>query len=296
MNKKTGMIFAMGAAFFYGVSTITGKMAYVGGGNAVTISFYRQLLSIPILFLILKMAKISLKVTKRELIGLVLLGLLGGFITGALLYMSYEFISVGLSSCIHFAYPVILACIYAFIFKEKFSKTKVLALALGFGGMWFFLDSNVTINLIGILAALMSALTYAFYLIVMDKWGLKSMNGFKLSFYCCIFSGISLYTFGLFKGYNFTGVTSSGAWVWILGTSLLISVLGNTMIPVAVNNVGPTVTGIIGILEPVVSVIMGVLLLGESFGISNIVGAILVLGAGILLALEKGDIIKKVPV
>lgn len=54
MNKKTGMIFAMGAAFFYGVSTITGKMSYVGGGNPVALSFYRNLISVPMLFGILK--------------------------------------------------------------------------------------------------------------------------------------------------------------------------------------------------------------------------------------------------
>lgn len=289
MSKRAGIIFAMGAAFFYGVSSITGKMSYVGDGNAVTISFYRNMISVPMLFLLLKVAGISMKITKKECVGLAIMGGLGGCITGVLIYTSYQYISVGLTTCIHFSYPIILAFIYVFVFKEKLSKTKVAALILGVGGMLFFLESDVSINPFGIFTALLSGFGYAFYLIVMDKWNLKSMNGFKLSFYCCIFSGISLFLFGAIMGYRFSGVMNSGAWVYILGTALFVSLLGNAMIPAAVNRVGPTVTGIVGIFEPVTSVLMGALLLGEPFGLRSMIGAILVLGAAILLALEKSE-------
>ena len=261
MSKKTGMIFAMGAAIFYGISTVTAKMSYVGGGNAITISFYRNFISIPMLFLILKYAKIPLQVTKREVFGLVVLGILGGFITGALLYTSYAHISVGLTTCMHFSYPVILACIYVFVFKNKFSKTKITALVLGFGGIWFFIENDAVVNSYGLFAAFMSGVSYAVYLIFIDKWNLKTMNGLKLSFYCCIFSSISLLIYGLMRGYSFYGVMSSGAWVWINLTALFVSVLGSSMIPVAVKHVGSTVTGIVGILEPVTSVLLGVLFL-----------------------------------
>lgn len=277
----------MGAAFFYGVSTITAKMSYVGGGNAITISFYRNFISIPMLFVLLKLAKISFDVTKRELVGLFILGVLGGFITGALLYASYANLSVGLTTCMHFSYPVILACIYVLVFKDKLSRAKLMALALGFGGIWFFLESDAVVNTYGLFTAFMSGVSYALYLLFMDKWGLKAMNGLKLSFYCCIFSSVSLYAFGLLQGYNFQGVMSNGAWVWINATAVLVSVLGSSMIPVAVRHVGGTVTGIVGILEPVTSVVMGVLLLGEPFGLKGFLGAGFVLSAAVLLALEK---------
>jgi drug/metabolite transporter (DMT)-like permease len=287
MNKKTGMLFALGAAFFYGASTITAKMAYVGGGNAITLSFYRNFISIPMLFILLKLAKISFDVTKRELMGLFVLGILGGFITGTLLYASYENISVGLTTCIHFSYPVILACIYVFVFKKKLSKTKVMALVLGFGGIWFFLGNDVVANTYGLVTALMSGVSFALYLLFLDKWNLKAMNGLKLSFYCCIFSSVALYVFGLMQGYSFQGVMSAGAWKWISVTAVLVSILGNSMIPAAVKHVGGTVTGIVGILEPVTAVIMGVLFLGEPFGLKGFVGAAFVLSASVMLALEK---------
>ncbi len=289
MNKKTGMIFAMGAAFFYGVSTITGKMSYVGGGNPVALSFYRNLISVPMLFGILKIRGTRLAITSGECVGLIWLGLLGGFVTGVLLYTSYTYISVGLSTCAHFSFPVILAVIYVLFFKEKFSRTKLAALGLGVAGIWFFLESDARMNPLGIFTALLSGFTYAAYLVVMDRRGLKAMDGYKLSFYCCVFSSLWLGIFGLVRSYPFRGVLGSGAWMYLIATALLISVLGNAMIPVAVRNVGATVTGIVGILEPVTSVVMGVLLLGEAFGIRSGVGALCVLSAAILLGLEKDE-------
>ncbi len=287
MNKRIGLIFAMGAAFFYGVSTITGKMSYVGGGNPVALSFYRNLISVPMLFLILKLRKTDLSINRKECVGLAWLGLLGGFVTGVLLYTSYTLISVGLSTCAHFSFPVILAVIYVLFYKEKFSRTKLLALALGVAGIWFFLESDVRMNPLGIFAALLSGATYAAYLIVMDRRGLKGMDGYKLSFYCCVFSSLWLGIYGLVRGYNFEHVLGSRAWMYVTATAVLVSVLGNTMIPVAVRNVGATVTGIAGILEPVTSVLLGVILLKEPFGVRSAAGAFLVLAAAILLGLEK---------
>lgn len=287
MNKRLGLFCALAAAFFYGVSTITAKMSYVGGGSAIALSFYRNFISIPMLFVILKYAKISLRVTKREVVGLFVLGVLGGFITSVLLYASYANISVGLTTCMHFSYPVVLACIYVFIYKSKLSRTKIVSLVLGFGGMWFFIESDAVINSYGLFAAFMSGVSYAIYLLFMDKWNLKEMNGLKLSFYCCIFSSLSLYAYGLILGHSFQGAMSSGAWVWISSTAVLVSVLGSSMIPVAVKHVGSTVTGIVGILEAVTSVVLGVILLSEPFGIRSAVGAIFVLTAAILLGLEK---------
>ncbi|HCU07482.1 MAG TPA: hypothetical protein DF480_00685 [Clostridiales bacterium] len=287
MNKRTGLIFAMGAAFFYGVSTITGKMSYVGGGNPVALSFYRNLISVPLLFAVLKLRKTDLSITRRECTGLAWLGLLGGFVTGVLLYISYTLISVGLTTCAHFSFPVILAVIYGLFYQEKFSRTKILALALGIIGIWFFVESDARINSLGILTALLSGGTYAAYLIVMDRRGLKTMDGFKLSFYCCIFSCLWLGIFGLIRGYQFQSVLGSNAWMYITATAVLVSLLGNTMVPVAVRNVGATVTGIAGILEPVTSVLLGVLILREPFGFRSAVGAFCVLTATILLGLEK---------
>lgn len=286
-HRKLGMFFAAGAAISYGLAGITGKLAYSGGGNTFTILAYRNMISIPILFFILKAMDISLKVTKKQLMGLAYLGFQGGFLTAFFMYSSFEYISVGLTICIHFCFPVIVAFIYVFVFKEKLSRTKAVALLLSFIGVWLFLESNAVANPKGILFALASGISNAFFLTAMDKLGLKVINGMVISFYCCIVAGISFLAFGMLSGYDFTAGMQVKGWVLIFVSAILISVLANAMVPPAVKYVGPTVAGIFGILEPFISVLLSLLILHEPFGIRSVFGAIFVLTAAGLLTLEK---------
>jgi len=285
--KRLGMLFAAGAAICYGVSGITGKLAYGGGGNTISILVYRNMISVLLLFLILKTRRISIGVTKRQLAGLAYLGFQGGFITAVLMYSSFQYISVGLATCTHFCFPVIVACIYVFIFKEKLSRTKTLALLLAFAGVWFFLESNAVMDPKGLALAFASGVSNAIFLTAMDKLGLKSLNGFVISFYGCIFSGISLTIFGVLAGYDLSGGMLPIGWFYVIIGAVLVSALANAMVPAAVRYVGPTVAGIFGILEPVISVLLSVLILREPFGLRSLLGASLVLSATAMLTLEK---------
>lgn len=285
--RKMGMLFAAGAAICYGISGITGKLAYGGGGNTISILVYRNMISVPLLFLILKIKGISIRITKKQLAGLAWLGAQGGFLTAMLMYSSFQYISVGLATCTHFCFPVIVACIYVFIFKEKLSRTKTLALLLAFAGVWFFLESNAVVNPKGLVLAFASGVSNAIFLTVMDKLGLKSMSGFLLSFYACIFAGIALTIFGLLAGYDLSQGMAPVGWMYVVIGAVLVSALANAMVPTAVKHVGPTVAGIFGILEPVISVMLSVLILHEPFGLRSLMGASLVLTAAVMLTLEK---------
>jgi drug/metabolite transporter (DMT)-like permease len=286
-KRKLGMLFAVGAAVCYGMSGIIGKLAYSGGGSTFTILTYRNLLSIPMLYMILKMSGISIRVTKRQLAGLAYIGIQGSVITAVLLYSSFQYISVGLASCTHFCFPAIVACIYVFIFKEKMSKTKITALIISIIGVWFFLENNTVVNPKGIALALGSGLSNAIFLTAMDKLNLKSLNGFVISFYCCIFSAIVLVAYGALGGFHLAAGLQPMGWLLVFVAAILISALANAMVPAAVKNVGPTVSGIFGILEPVIAVVLSVVILRESFSLRSVLGAAFVLAAAGMLTLEK---------
>jgi drug/metabolite transporter (DMT)-like permease len=286
-HREVGILFGIGSAVCYGLSGIIGKLAYSAGGNTITILAYRNMISVPLLLLIMKTRGISFRVTKKQLAGLAWLGVQGGFLTAMLMYSSFRYISVGLATCTHFCFPVIVACIYVFIFKEKLSRTKTLALLLAFAGVWFFLESNAVVDPKGLALAFASGVSNAVFLTVMDKLGLKSLNGFVVSFYGCIFAGISLSVYGLVSGYDlFSGMEPRG-WMYVGIGAVLISALANAMVPTSVKYVGPTVAGIFGILEPVISVALSVLILQEPFGLRSLAGAAMVLGAAAMLTLEK---------
>lgn len=285
--KKMGIIFAIGAAICYSFSGIIGKLTYDAGGNTITILMYRNMISIPLLFFILRTSRISMSVTKSQLIGLVYLGIQNGFFTALLLYSSFQFISVGLATCVHFCFPVVVAFIYVFIFKEKLSRMKTIALLLAFIGVWFFMESNAVVDPKGLALAFGSGVSNAVFLTVMDKTGLKSLNGFVISFYCSVSAAAALSIYGFLSGYNLMQGLQLRGWIYVGIAAVLISAFANAMVPTAVKYIGPTVSGIFGILEPVISVVLGMIILHEPFGVRSVLGASLVLSAAAMLTLEK---------
>ena len=285
--KRAGILFAIGAAICYSFSGIIGKLTYDVGGNTITILAYRNMISIPLLFFILKSLRIPMNVTKRQLTGLMYLGIQNGFLTALLLYSSFQFISVGLASCVHFCFPVVVACIYVFVFKEKLSRMKTMALLLAFTGVWFFMESNAVVDPRGLALAFGSGVSNAIFLTVMDKSGLKSLNGFVISFYCSVSAAAALIIYGSLAGYNLMQGLQIRGWIFVGIAAVLIAALANAMVPTAVKYVGPTVSGIFGIMEPVISVVLGMIILHEPFGLRSLAGASFVLSAAAIITVEK---------
>lgn len=128
-----------------------------------------------------------MKVEKKELKHIFILSLIGVALTTALLYSSYSYIGVGVATTLHFMYPIFVALACRFIFNEKLGKRKVLSLVMAFLGVALFMDMKSSNNLLGALMALISGLTYAFYIVYLEKKELVKINPYKLSFYIVSF-------------------------------------------------------------------------------------------------------------
>ena len=257
-SKRTGLLLAALAAIFFGLSSITAKMASIGaGGNGISIAFYRNLSVLPVLAAILKIKGYGFAVTKKQLVSLLFIGMTCGGLTAMLLYLSYDYISVGLTLCLHFLYPALVALFYAVFFKQKLTKS----------------------------------VAYSAYLIISDRSGVRELTGFKISFYNTLFGSIFLFVFGHIFGFSFTECRPAG-WIWLFLTGLMVVCIGNVMTPEAVKRIGPTVTGILGILEPITSLVCSILLLGEPLTKRSLLGGILVLASAFLITLgdyKKGQ-------
>lgn len=285
-NKSIGIVCGIGAAFIYGIMPILAKMTYMGGSNTITVTLFRSIMSIPILLIILKIRKVSLKVTLPELGKLIVLGLLSVCITGLLLYGSYNFLSVGLATTIHYVYPVIVTLLCILLFHDAISRMKLLALALSMCGILMFFKGEGNVSLLGIGMAFLSGITYSIYLVVMDKSGIKGMDPFKISLYCCLTATVFLFIYGTATDVIAYHITPR-AWVETAVLAVLVAVIANTLIPIGIRNVGPTVVSILGMFEPIVSVVLGVLLLGEALTVRGVLGCVLIIVAVLLLTVEK---------
>lgn len=90
------------SAFIYGFAPILAKFAYKSGANGITLTFLRTFLMLPLLFFIMIFRKVSFKLTKKELIDIILLGVVGGSFSMISLYAAYDYISTGLATTLHF--------------------------------------------------------------------------------------------------------------------------------------------------------------------------------------------------
>ncbi len=286
MNKTKGITCAVLAAFIYGFTPILGKLSYAEGSNSFSLTFYRSLLTLPMLFVILKANKIPLSVTKTELKNLTILSILGPVLTALTLYGAYNYISVGMTTTIHYIYPVLVASACVILFKEKLNKEKLTALILSTIGILLFFEGDFSGSILGIIIALISGITYASFIVFMDKSGINTMFPFKISFYLCIVSTILLFIFGISTSKLVFSMSILG-WFYTILVAIFVSVLANTLMAVAIKNAGSTITAIVGMFEPITSVILGVIFLNELLSFKNIVGCILILTAVLILTLTR---------
>jgi drug/metabolite transporter (DMT)-like permease len=275
MKKSSGILCAFASALIFGFTPILAKLAYAGGSNGVTMTFLRALLAIPLLFFLIRRARISIRLSRSEWKSLLLVGSFGPCATTLLLYSSYEYIPIGVATMLHFMYPVIVALAGVFFFKERLNRRKVAALLAAACGAILFFESGA-VQAQGIILALFSGVTYSFYMLGLEHSSLNGMYYFKLSFYFCVLSAIISGVFGAVTGTLRLDLTPK-AWFYSFAVSIFVSVGAITLFQTAVVLVGSFTTAILSTLEPITSVLLGWLFLSEGMTLPRFLGCICIL-------------------
>lgn len=267
-----GKIYLLISALVYGIAPILAKLSYSGGANSITLTFLRAALMLPVLFLLLTFSGTSLRLTRREVLRVILLGSVGGAAPIILLYISYEFISAGLASTLHFVYPLVTVLANAFIYHERLRLSTLAAVVLITLGIFMFADIGSRGETIGVVLALLSGIFYSFFVIYIDRSGLGSMDYIKLTFYVMVIMSICALLFGLaVHGLSFS--MDSSAWIIAGLISIAITFLAVPLFQAGIRYEGASMAGILSAAEPVVTIAAGAMFLGESIGISQLAGA-----------------------
>lgn len=252
----------------------------------MSLTFYRNLLSIPVIFIFLKYKNIDLRISKQEIKKLALLSSFGPTLTALTLYSAYNYISVGMTTTIHYIYPVMVAAICILVYKEKISKSKIAALVLSTLGVAMFFEGSF--SLAGVILALLSAVFFTAYILYLDKSGLNIMYPFKITFYIAAFSSIYLFIAGIISS-NLVFSMSIKGWIYSGLVAFFASFLANTFVPIGVKYVGPTVTSIVGMVEPITSVLLGILILSEPLTLKNAIACILIVVGVLTVTVVKDN-------
>lgn len=280
-----GYLCAIGSAVLYGIMPLLAKEIYAGGGSELTVVAFRFLTGVPFLFLLTKIQKISLKITVAEFRKIFFLSQ-GLVFTSIFLFLSYSFIPAGMSTTIHFIYPTLVLVIEAVAFREKLSLAKGVCAFLGLFGVVCFYVPNGMASGTGILLAFASAVTYSFYVVYDEKSGLMYMNSYTLCFYVLLICGLEAAILAIFSENFVLGLTWK-AWSLMLVLSFATTVLSMLLVQTSLKWIGAEKTSFLSTFEPLTSVILGIVLLGEQLTVRTGFGIACILSAAVMISLGK---------
>jgi len=287
MKKLPGIIFAILSSTAFGFMPIFAKIAYNNGSNAMTLLFFRFLLAAIMLLVYFYIKKISLNINKKQLYIILLVGLLGYTSTGIVLFLSYNYISVGLATTMHFIYPAIVIVLNYLVYKEALTKNKVLALLISLIGVYVLIGINSNeINLKGAFLSLFSGFTFAGCVMGINHPELKKLDNSVQVFYFSVCAGTVFLMFSLLMGQlvlQFNIYTLSS----YIGISFVSTIISIVLFIKAVKIIGASSASILGTFEPIVSIIMGIILFNEQLSFTIIVGTSLILTSIFILAGEN---------
>lgn len=284
MNTRLrGTLCGIGAAVCYGTNPLGAINLYADGITASTTLFYRFALACLTLATMMMVQRKSFGVTWRELILLALLGILMSS-SSTTLYFSFLFMDVGIASTLLFVYPVMVALIMAIMFKERVTKATAIAIILALAGIALLNRSGdgTALSLWGVTLVMLSSLTYAVYIVIVNKSALR-MSSVKLTFYVLLFGTFTILGYATALGEHIQWLTTPQQWCYALQLAWLPTVISLVLMAVAVHDIGSTPTAIMGAIEPVTAVAIGVVCFGESFTLRLAAGMMLILTAVILI-------------
>lgn len=289
MERVTFKGFAYGAiaAASYGLNPLFALPLYADGMGVDSVLFYRYAFGLVMLGVMMLVQKQSFALRRCEVLPLVIMGLLFSF-SSLTLFLSYNYMDAGIASTILFVYPVLVAILMAVFFKEKVSPITMISIALAFTGISLLYqgEGGQTLSLTGVTLVFISSLTYALYIIGVNRSVLKDMPIAKLTFYVLLF-GLSVYVIRLKFCTQLDVVSQPVLWINPVCLALFPTVISLVAMTKSIHYIGSTPAAILGALEPLTAICCGVLVFGERLTPRIILGIVLILVAVTLIILGK---------
>ena len=290
MNVKAkGYILGAVAAATYGMNPLFALPLYKAGMNPDSVLFFRYLFAIPVLGMMIVARGRSFKLKRKEVLPLIIMGLLVA-LSSLALFQSYNYMDVGIASTLLFVYPILVALIMWIAFKEKLTLPTVLCILLALGGIGLLYKSGdgSTLNLTGIILVMISALSYAIYIVGVNQSTLKNLATLSLTFYVLLF-GLVLFLVRVDFGQSLRVAETWYLWGNLIALAIFPTAISFLCTTQAIQYIGSTPTAILGALEPLTAVFFGVVVFGESLTLRLSCGMLMIILA-VTLIISGGNI------
>ncbi len=288
MSNLKGYLFAAIAAASYGTNPIFAIPLYREGISVTSVLFMRYAMAVAIMFVATMIKSPKAFVIKPKYVGLLaFMGILM-VLSSIALFESYKYLSAGIASTLLFFYPVMVAVIMAIFYKERLTKKSWACLVTAFLGVVILSknDDGGFISLLGLTLVMLSSLSYAIYLVYINRGPMKKINTSTITFYVILGGFLVMIPYCLLDGGLMLPKTTS-AWINAIGLGFFPTVISLIFTSRAIALIGSTETAIFGALEPLTAVILGILILGETLTITPAIGMILIFVSVTVLMMKK---------
>ena len=292
LSKNTIIGYSSGiiTGITYGLNPLFGMPLMNKGAAIESILFFRYAFAVIILGIFLLLAKQSFKISVKQAGILLILGLLYTS-SSIFLFEAYNYIASGLATTLIFLYPVLVAIIMLFL-RVVPSWPVWLAIAATFGGVLIMTKGSGgdTIDPVGVILSLGSALVYAIFIVIINRSkAISEISNSLLTFYALtvgafVFLGKTM----LSNEAITTGITESIDWLNLAGLALLPTIVSTASLAIATRNIGATKASVLGVFEPITAILIGTLMFHEPLTTNIVLGiTISIVAVTFMIALTK---------
>jgi len=292
----SGMMLALSGAVAFSGKAIIVKLSYRYGVDAVTVIMYRMLFALPFFIAMAWWASrqahaIANPLSRRDLLAITGLGFLGYYLASFLDFLGLQTITASLERLILYLNPTLVMLLSAAIYKHRLQARRVWAMAISYAGVLLVFAHEVSFSGSGVVTGsafvLASALSYALYLMFSGQM-VKRIGALRLvglaSVVACV---CCLLQFVILRPWSAAMVQPQVLGLAVLNATVC-TVAPVVLVMLAIERIGAALTSQVGMVGPMATLTLGVLVLGEPVNAWIGMGTVLVLG-GVYLASKTGE-------
>lgn len=291
-NKSTlkGYVSAVVSACTFGFIPLFVLPLFQDGYSPTDVLVYRTLFCSVGLAVYMLFAKIPFTVSLKDVPYLILGGAFY-FCSAWFLLIGYTYISSGLATTIHFSYPIFVTLILLVLFGKRPTGKSLLAILLAIGGVGAISLSSSGlgqgVSFLGIGMILFSGFTYAAYIVELKHTRLSRFPGFRTTLYVMLVACLMFCAVSLFKQGYIQPLHTAGNYMNAILLALVPTILSNLTLITAVKHIGSAKTSVLGALEPLTALVIGVMIFDEFVNVVGMIGVVLILLSVYLVIRDK---------
>jgi drug/metabolite transporter (DMT)-like permease len=284
------LLATVGAIAFSGKAIIV-KLAYRHGVDAVTLIMYRMLFALPIFALMAWWASRGKPLlTRRDWLGILGLGVTGYYLASYLDFAGLSFISASLERLILYLNPTLVLLLGLVLYQRQIKRRQALGMLVSYAGVMLVFGHEIKLEggdvALGALLVFLSAISYAVYLTfsgeLVQRLGSLRLVGLATTVACLL----CIAQFVLLRPWSAAMVAPQVIWLSVLNATLCTAV-PVLLVMMAIERIGASLAAQTGMVGPMSTILMGVVILGEPFTAWVAAGTVLVI-AGIFVFTSSG--------